>query len=88
MAVTPEQIRSAARRMIDLNNIVISVVGDAAKIKQDLEFFGPVQVYDTSGALSSSADKVQNDAVKSKSHSWANVFSSTSYSVQVDRFIW
>ncbi len=69
MAVTPEQIRSAARRMIDLNNIVISVVGDAAKIKQDLEFFGPVQVYDTSGALSSSADKVQNDAVKSKSHS-------------------
>ena len=57
MAVTPEEIRTAARQMIDLDNIVISVVGDAAKIKKDLEYFAPVKVYDTSGALSTDSKK-------------------------------
>ena len=57
MAVTPEQIRTVARQMIDLNNIVISVVGDANKVQKDLEFFGPVQVYDTSGSLSTDSKK-------------------------------
>jgi zinc protease len=69
MAVTPEQIRTVARQMIDLQNIVISVVGDASKIKSDLEYFGPVQVYDTSGALSAGADKVKTDSGKSNSGS-------------------
>lgn len=55
MAVTSEQIRKVARKVIDTNNIVISVVGDAAKIKQDLQYFAPVEVYDTTGKLSSDA---------------------------------
>lgn len=55
MAVTPEQIRKVARKVIDNNNIVISIVGDAAKIKQDLQYFAPVEVYDTTGKLSSDA---------------------------------
>lgn len=55
MAVTPDQIRKVARRVIDNNNIVISVVGDASKIKQDLQYFAPVEIYDTSGKLSSDA---------------------------------
>lgn len=49
MAVTPDQIRQVARKYIDLNNIVISVVGDAQKIKPDLEFFAPIELYDVSG---------------------------------------
>ncbi|MBS1954013.1 MAG: insulinase family protein [Cyanobacteria bacterium SZAS-4] len=55
MAVTPDQIRKVARKVIDTNNIVISVVGDASKIKQDLQYFAPVEVYDTTGKLSSDA---------------------------------
>jgi len=55
--------------MIDLNNIVISVVGDASKIKKDLEYFGPVEVYDTSGALSAGNDKVKTESSKSNSGS-------------------
>ncbi len=57
MAVTPEQVRAVARQMIDINNIVISVVGDGKKIQKDLEYFGPVEVYDTSGALSTESKK-------------------------------
>ncbi len=52
MAVNPDDIRRVARKLIDENNIVISVVGDASKIKQDLQYFAPVEVYDTSGKLS------------------------------------
>ena len=58
MAVNPDQIRQAARRIIDENNIAITVVGDASKIKHDLGFFAPVEVYDTSGKLSSTPEKV------------------------------
>lgn len=55
MAVTPDQIRKVARKVIDDNNLVISVVGDASKIKQDLQYFAPVEIYDTTGKLSSDA---------------------------------
>jgi zinc protease len=55
MAVNPDDIRKVSRRLIDNNNIVISVVGDASKIKQDLQYFAPVEVYDTTGKLSSDA---------------------------------
>ncbi|HEY9677382.1 MAG TPA: pitrilysin family protein [Drouetiella sp.] len=55
MAVTPDDIRRVSRKLIDSDNVVISVVGDAAKIKQDLQYFAPVDVYDTTGKLSSGA---------------------------------
>jgi predicted Zn-dependent peptidase len=51
MAVTPDDVRRVARKDIDANDFVISVVGDANKIKSDLEYFAPVQVFDTSGNL-------------------------------------
>lgn len=51
MAITADQIREVARTHIDLNNLVICVVGDAKKIKPDLQYFAAVDVYDTSGKL-------------------------------------
>jgi zinc protease len=54
LAVNPEDIRRVARKHIDLDNIIICVVGDAKKIKPDLDFFAAVDVYDTSGKLSTS----------------------------------
>ncbi|HEY9754303.1 MAG TPA: pitrilysin family protein [Oculatellaceae cyanobacterium] len=57
MAVTPDDIRAAARKMIDLNNVVITIVGDADKVQKDLQYFGPVEVYDTSGAMSTDSKK-------------------------------
>ncbi|HEY9719156.1 MAG TPA: pitrilysin family protein [Trichormus sp.] len=57
MAINADDVRSVARKLIDEDNLVIAVVGDAAKIKHDLEFFGPVEVYDTSGKLSTDWEK-------------------------------
>ncbi|HEY9778418.1 MAG TPA: pitrilysin family protein [Planktothrix sp.] len=51
-AVSADDVRRVARKMVDYDNIVIAVVGDAKKIEKDLEFFAPVEVYDTTGALS------------------------------------
>ena len=53
MAVSTDDIRLAARKLIDTNNLVITAVGDAKKIKEELELFAPVTVYDTQGKLSS-----------------------------------
>jgi zinc protease len=52
LAVNADDIRRVARKHIDLDNIVICVVGDAKKVKPDLDFFAAVDVYDTSGKLS------------------------------------
>jgi zinc protease len=49
LAVTTDDVRRVARKDIDLDNLTIVVVGDAAKIKPDLQYFAPVQVFDTSG---------------------------------------
>jgi zinc protease len=54
LAISADDVRRVARDHIDLDNVVICVVGDAAKIKPDLEMFAAVDVYDTSGKLSSS----------------------------------
>lgn len=52
MAVTADDVRRVAHRLIDLDNIVIAVVGDAKKVKPELEYFGPVEVWESSGVLS------------------------------------
>lgn len=52
MAVKPEDVRTAARRIIKARDLVITVVGDAEKIRPDLEMFAPVEVYTTEGKLS------------------------------------
>jgi predicted Zn-dependent peptidase len=54
LAVTPDDVRRVARKHIDLDNIIVCVVGDASKIKLDLDMFAAVDVYDTSGKLSTS----------------------------------
>jgi predicted Zn-dependent peptidase len=55
LTVTADDVRRVARKHIDADNLVISVVGDASKIKPDLEYFTAVDVYDTSGKLSEEA---------------------------------
>ncbi len=46
-AMSAEQLRETARKWLPDKNIAFVVVGDAAKIKDKLEAFGPVTVYDT-----------------------------------------
>ena len=57
MAINADDVRRVARKLIDNDNLVIAVVGDATKIKHDLEFFGVVDVYDTAGKLSTDWEK-------------------------------
>ncbi|HMO22663.1 MAG TPA: hypothetical protein PKC98_17020, partial [Candidatus Melainabacteria bacterium] len=56
MAVTPEDVRVAARRIIQAKDLVITVVGDAEKIRPDLEMFAPVEVYSTEGEVVTRAE--------------------------------
>ena len=49
MAVTPADVQRVARKYIDYDNMVVTVVGDAAKIEKQLEPFAQTLVYDTSG---------------------------------------
>jgi len=58
MAVNTDQIRAVARKLIDENHLVIAVVGDSQKILPELQYFAPVEVYDTSGKLSSEAPTI------------------------------
>ena len=51
VAVTVDDVKKAASKLIDSNNLVVCVVGDANKIKEDLALFGPVNVYDSQGRL-------------------------------------
>ena len=55
LAVSVDDVRRVARKHIDTDNLVISVVGDASKIKPELEYFAPIDVYDTAGKLSDEA---------------------------------
>jgi len=50
-AVTPEDLRQAASRYLDMDHLSIVVVGDAARIRKDLEALGrgPVVLLDTDG---------------------------------------
>jgi zinc protease len=63
MAVTPDDVRRVARRLIDEDNLVIAVVGDAKKIKPELQYFAPVIVYDTDGKLSSDSPNRSNTSL-------------------------
>lgn len=51
MDVSREDAKRAATRLINSDNLVIAVVGDGAKIMKELEQYGPIDVYDTSGKL-------------------------------------
>ena len=60
MAVTSDDVRTVARRHIDLGHIAITVVGDAKTIKPELLNFGPVEVYDVSGKVSTESKAEPN----------------------------
>jgi zinc protease len=49
MAVTTNDVRRVANKHIATDNVAIVVVGDAKKILPDLQFFGPVEVFETTG---------------------------------------
>jgi zinc protease len=50
-ALTPDDIQRAARKYFDTNHAVVVVVGDYAKVKDQLAPFGDVTLYDASGNL-------------------------------------
>ncbi|HKE32523.1 MAG TPA: insulinase family protein, partial [Candidatus Angelobacter sp.] len=48
-AVDEKAVLSAARKYIDLDHMQIVCVGDAARIKEKLDKFGPVNIYNSAG---------------------------------------
>jgi predicted Zn-dependent peptidase len=48
-AVTPEQVKSAASTLLGSQNAVIAVVGDYAKVKDQLAGFKEVKFFDPDG---------------------------------------
>jgi zinc protease len=53
MAVTAEDVQRMARKYLDPDAMQIVAVGDGLKIRSVLEPYGPVEVYDSSGKLTS-----------------------------------
>jgi predicted Zn-dependent peptidase len=49
MAVTAEEVQRVARKYINPDALQIVAVGDANKVKDVLEKYGPVELYDTDG---------------------------------------
>ncbi len=66
MAITPDQIRDVARKHIDLDNLVICIVGDANKIKSDLQYFGNIDVYDMTGKAISRSTEIGSNSGSAK----------------------
>jgi len=56
MAVTPADVQRAAQKVIQSKDLVITVVGDAKKVKSGLESFGEIEVYDLNGDLTTTAN--------------------------------
>jgi zinc protease len=53
MAVTAEDVQRVARKYLDPDAMQIVAVGDGLKIRSVLEPYGPVEVYDSTGKLTS-----------------------------------
>ncbi len=49
--VTPDDVQRMARKYVDLDHLQIICVGDGKQIKNVLQKYGPVEVYDTDGKL-------------------------------------
>ncbi|MBX9690783.1 MAG: insulinase family protein, partial [Cyanobacteria bacterium] len=57
MAVTVDDVQKAAKKAIHSQDLVITVVGDAKKIKEELDSYGPTEVFDTNGHPTTSSGK-------------------------------
>jgi zinc protease len=53
MAVTAQDVQRVARKYLDPETLQLVAVGDRARIQSVLESYGPVEVYDSSGKLTS-----------------------------------
>jgi predicted Zn-dependent peptidase len=62
MAVEAADVQRAANRVIQSKDLVITAVGDATKIKSGLESFGEIEVYDSNGDLTTTANPTKPDA--------------------------
>ena len=51
MAVSPALVQSMAEKYLNPESMQIVVVGDASEIREVMEQYGPVEVYDTEGDL-------------------------------------
>jgi zinc protease len=56
MAVTADDVQRVAKKVIQSKDLVITVVGDAKKVKPGLETFGKVEMYDLNGDLTTVAN--------------------------------
>jgi len=56
MSVTAEDVQRVARKYLDPDAMQLVAVGDGLKIQSVLEPYGPVEVYDSSGKLTSSSN--------------------------------
>ena len=56
MAVTAEDVQRVARKYLDPDTMQLVAVGDGRKIQSVLEPYGPVEVYDSGGKLTSSSN--------------------------------
>jgi hypothetical protein len=56
MAVTAEDVQRVARKYLDPDTMQLVAVGDGLKIQSTLEPYGPVEVYDSGGKLTSSSN--------------------------------
>jgi predicted Zn-dependent peptidase len=56
MAVTAEDVQRVARKYLDPDTMQLVAVGDGLKIQSALEPYGPVEVYDSGGKLTSSSN--------------------------------
>jgi len=64
--LTIADVNKAAEKFILPGNMYITVVGNASKIKESLEQFGPVKMYTTSGDPAKEAQAVSADVTGSK----------------------
>ncbi len=59
MAVSIADVQKAAKKAIHSDDLVITVVGDAKKVKEELDSYGPIELYDASGKLNTTSGKTE-----------------------------
>lgn len=66
MAVNADDVRRVAHKYIDMDNLTIVAVGDASKIKKELEYFAPIEVYNVDGKMVEHGDSKTDKSISSR----------------------